>query len=83
MSCIISIKVCNGCITSYTGYGYEIAYWSSGTVNAKGALNGWKSSAGHNSVIINQSKWHDNNWQAIGVGIYKNYAVVWFGEEID
>ena len=71
-------------LTSYPGNGYEISFGSYGaSVNAEGALNGWKESHGHNSVIINQGIWADNNWKAIGVGISKGYAVVWFGEELD
>ena len=71
-------------LTSYKGYGYEISYGSYGaSVNAEGALKGWKESSGHNAVIINQGIWADNNWKAIGVGITKGYAVVWFGEELD
>ena len=70
-------------LTSYKGYGYEISYGGSGSATAIRALNGWKSSPGHNAVIINQGIWNDNNWQAIGIGIYKGFAVVWFGQEKD
>ena len=70
-------------LTSYRGNGYEIGHWASGPTTAEKALAGWKKSHGHNQVIINQGIWHDNHWQAIGIGIYKNYAVVWFGEEKD
>ena len=34
-------------------------------------------------VMVNKGIWKNSNWEAIGVGIYKNYAVVWFGEEED
>lgn len=71
-------------LTSYQGNGYEISYGAYGAyVNAEGALKGWRESAGHNAVIINQGIWSNMNWKAIGVGISKGYAVVWFGEEID
>ena len=70
-------------LTSYKGNGYEISYRTFGIATAEGSLNGWKGSPGHNAVIINQGKWHDNNWQAIGIGIYQGYACVWFGEERD
>ena len=70
-------------LTSYKGNGYEISYGGGNSVTAIGALSGWKSSSGHNAVIINQGIWNDNNWQAIGIGIYKGFAVVWFGEEKD
>jgi hypothetical protein len=49
----------------------------------KGALNGWKTSSAHNAVIINEGKWGAAHWQAIGVGMYKGYACVWFGRETD
>lgn len=70
-------------LTPYTGYGFEISYWSSGGANAQASLNGWKGSSGHNSVIVNLGIWKKYNWQAIGIGIYGKYAVVWFGAEKD
>ena len=71
-------------LTTYKGDGFEISYGTSGyPVSAEGALSGWKSSSGHNSVIINEGIWKDMNWTAIGVGIYGGYAVVWFGTQKD
>jgi uncharacterized protein YkwD len=69
-------------LTDYSGNGYEIAYYSSGSATPAGALNGWKSSSGHNNVIINAGSW-SMQWNAIGVGIKGGYAVVWFGHEED
>jgi len=69
---------------AYSGNGYEIAYWSSGTATASGALAGWKSSSGHNEVILNQGIWAGRNpWPAMGIGIRAGYAVVWFGDITD
>jgi hypothetical protein len=75
-------------LTSYTGNGYEISCGSNDCcsdfeMTAQYALQAWKNSSGHNNVIVNQSIWQDNSWNAIGVGIYKGFAVVWFGEEYD
>lgn len=74
-------------LTAYKGTGYEIAYRVWGypgiRVNPLKALKGWQSSIGHNNMIINKEKWATLTWQAIGVGIYMGYAVVWFGEEPD
>ena len=74
-------------LTSYQGKGYEICHFyappTSGVCTPEGALKGWQGSPGHNSVIINLGKWADNYWKAIGVGMYKGVACVWFGEEID
>jgi uncharacterized protein YkwD len=75
-------------LTSYDGYGYEIAYFSSRPAGehhdlAAAALAGWKSSAGHDQMILNKYAWKRMKWNAMGVGIYGHYAVVWFGEEAD
>ena len=70
-------------LTSYTGDGYEIAYWSSGGATAKDGLDGWKKSKGHNAVLVNKGIWRQVEWQAIGIAIQGNYAVVWFGKELD
>jgi uncharacterized protein YkwD len=70
-------------ISSYESSGFEIAYWSSAGASAEEGLAGWKKSQGHNPVIVNLGTWKDTEWKAIGVGIYKEYAVVWFGERED
>lgn len=75
-------------LTSYKGNGYEIACGSNNPVydqsdvSAETALEGWKRSRPHNAVILNQGVWKDK-WNAIGIGIYGNFAVVWFGKEVD
>jgi len=72
-------------LTSYPGNGYENAHGGSGgyQATATSALEGWKRSSAHNAVILNQGTWHKRPWKALGVGIYKGYAVLWFGEESD
>lgn len=66
-------------IAGYDSEGYEIAFFSSDGAEASESLAGWKSSPGHNPVIINEGTWKDVGWKAIGVGIKGTYAVVWFG----
>jgi len=72
-------------LTKYSGNGYENAFGGSGgyEATASSALEGWKHSSGHNAVILNQGNWQPRTWNALGVGIYGGYAVLWFGEEID
>jgi uncharacterized protein YkwD len=70
-------------ISGYEGIGFEIAYFSSAGANAVEGLEGWKKSPGHNPVIVNLGTWSKTEWKAIGVGIYKEYGVVWFGEVQD
>ncbi len=67
-------------LTSYAGYGYEIAFWSSGGASAKQALEWWKGSPGHHTCIINKGIWKQP-WKAIGICIFEDYALVWFGHE--
>ena len=75
-------------LTNYQGDGYEISYWStfnypSPEAFAKDILAGWKKSQGHNDVIINKSIWKNVTWNAMGIGVYGEYANVWFGKEDD
>ena len=66
-------------LTNYKSYGYECIFSiSDGGASAQEALNAWKKSINHNNVILNKSIWKSMNWNALGVGIYKNYAAIWF-----
>jgi uncharacterized protein YkwD len=67
-------------IAGYTGAGYEIAYYSSKGATAAEGLEGWQNSPSHNPVMINEGIWEKATWKAIGIGFYKEYGVVWFGE---
>ncbi|MBL6446884.1 CAP domain-containing protein [Fulvivirga sp. 29W222] len=67
-------------IAAYDSPGYEIAYYSSVGANAEEGLQGWQKSPGHNPLLINSGMWKQAEWNAIGIGIYKEYAVVWFGQ---
>lgn len=70
-------------IAGYKGNGYEIAYYSSNGATAQGGLEGWKVSPSHNPLLINEGMWKKVAWNAIGIGIYKEYGLVWFGEVAD
>jgi Cysteine-rich secretory protein family len=70
-------------IAGYSSDGYEIASeaWPAGP--AEEHMEGWKSSEAHNAVMLNRGTWADKRWQAMGVGIFEGYAVVWFGTQPD
>lgn len=70
-------------LTPYTGYGFEISVGGVSEITPEQALHSWKSSSGHNAVIINGGSWRARQWRAVGIGIYKKYAVIWFGGEDD
>jgi len=75
-------------LTDYPGKGYEIAAGSNDccsdfVMTPEYALNGWIESKSHHAVMVNEGIWKDVKWNAIGVGLFKGFAVVWFGEEKD
>ncbi len=76
-------------LTSYQGYGFEIACGSSKdglkdfNMTADYAIKSWKGSTHHNKVLINAGIWKDFEWNAIGIGIHKGFATVWFGKKLD
>jgi len=71
--------------TGYPGNGYENAFGGTGSyvATAEAAFSVWKNSPGHNEVILNQRVWKNFTWNALGVGIYQGFAVIWFGAEPD
>lgn len=75
-------------LTNYKGNGYEIAFYTSDLSLkaddfAKEALKSWLNSPGHSIVILNKGMWKNSHWNAIGVGVWEGYAVIWFGEDAD
>ena len=70
-------------LAQYQAHGFEIAHWTSDGVDAVKAVEGWKSSSGHNQVMVNLGIWKDIEWKAMGVGVNGNFAVVWFGQMED
>lgn len=70
-------------IAGYDSPGYEIAYWHSAEARPSHALEVWIKSPGHHAVLANLPPFKTATWKAMGVGIYKQYAVVWFGEMED
>ncbi|MEL7003510.1 MAG: CAP domain-containing protein [Bacteroidota bacterium] len=67
-------------ISGYDNPGYEIAYYSSAGANAAEGLEGWQHSPSHNPLLVNTGIWNKVSWKAMGIGIYGEFAVVWFGQ---
>jgi uncharacterized protein YkwD len=67
---------------TFTGNGYENAAVSGIDIDAQTALALWKNSSAHNDVILNRGIWAGVTFRAMGVGIYRNYAVLWFADGI-
>lgn len=69
--------------THYSGDAYEIVYWENKKASANKAFNQWRETSASRSLITNFKEWEDKSWNAMGVSIYKSFAIVWFGEETD
>ena len=75
--------------TPYPGMGFEIfcgdldVKYRDFVMTANYAFNTWKKSRLHREVILNQGTWKRYSWKAMGVGIYKGFAAIWFGTEPD
>ena len=76
--------------TDYPGIGFEIS--AAGYASVEDALDGWKTSPGHDNVIMNEDIWTTRSWNAIGIGVEIDPTVstfggriyhVWFGSEED
>jgi len=66
--------------TGYEGDGYETLYRTvNGMARPAEALETWKKSSLHNSIILNQGMFKDITWDEIGVAIDGQYAALWFG----
>lgn len=70
-------------LTKYKGKGYEIVYWENNPVMIDSIIPFWKSINYFNNFLMNAGKWQDKKWNALGIGIYENYASAWFGELAD
>lgn len=77
-----------GCVTDspqrlksgYDGRGYETLYRTAmGRALSIPALDAWKKSTLHNSIILNLSTFKDLEWEELGVAIDGQFAALWFG----
>ncbi len=70
-------------LTSYDGIGYEIGYRFSAGVRTSRVLDTWRGSPVHDAVLRNSGTWSKRTWRAVGIAVHGDYAIAWFGEEID
>jgi hypothetical protein len=70
-------------LTSYTGEGYELTYAEILSTSADTVFRFWKKIDEANEFLLNRGRWEEKTWRAMGVGMYKSYAVVWMGQRTD
>lgn len=69
-------------LTGYRYKAYETVYYDGEAAKPEDAIDLWTSIELMNDYLLNTGKW-TKPWKAMGVGIYHNYACVWFGEGED
>jgi hypothetical protein len=70
-------------ITGYMEPAYEIVYWENKSANASRAFNQWRETSAARSLMTNFKAWESFEWNALGVAVYKGFAILWFGEVKD
>jgi hypothetical protein len=64
----------------FNGQGYENLFRNlNGNAQPLSALEAWKKSELHNSLILNLGVWKNKTWNSIGVAINGQFAAIWFG----
>jgi hypothetical protein len=69
--------------TLYPGVAYELVYWESREASSARAFDQWLETNVSRSMMTNIKEWEKRKWNALGVGIYKGFAIAWFGEMVD
>ncbi|HAH56811.1 MAG TPA: hypothetical protein DCL86_01550 [Bacteroidales bacterium] len=69
-------------LTNYKFKAWEMAYEAGEPARAIDALDLWVSIGITNDYLLNTGKW-TKPWKAMGIAIYGEYALVWFGEAPD
>ena len=66
--------------SGYDGQGYETLYYTStGSASPGAAVDAWKKSSLHSSIILNQGMFQNMSWDEVGIAIDGQYAALWFG----
>ncbi len=69
-------------LTNYKSKAYEVVYAGGEEARAEDAFELWTEIPLMNDYLLNTGKW-TKSWMAIGIGIYGEYACLWFGEGAD
>lgn len=70
-------------ITNYMGNGQELILWENIPATPLSAFDQWRNYDLTNDMLLNQGRWSEKNWKALGVAIFEGYASIWFGEVAD
>ena len=69
--------------SGYKGQGFETLYHTAkGNATPQMALDAWKQSKLHNSIILNLDIFKDMVWDEVGIAVNGPYAALWFGSPV-
>lgn len=69
--------------SGYKGQGYETLYRTmNGNATPELALDAWKKSTLHNSIILNMDMFKNIAWDEVGIAVKGPYAALWFGSPV-
>lgn len=69
-------------IAKYPSNGYEISARNPAGMTPESAISQWQDSPAHHVIMINQGIW-TQPWGAFGVAVEGDFAVAWFGYDVD
>jgi hypothetical protein len=72
-----------GELTTYAGSGFEVAYFDYRPAIPSVVLEKWKKNPTNNEMLLTSGNWEKVTWNAVGIGMFGNYATVWFGKLAD
>jgi hypothetical protein len=67
-------------LTKYTGSGFEVAYFDYRPATPEGVIEKWKKNPTNKEILLTSGYWEKVTWNAVGIGMFGNYATVWFGK---
>ena len=70
-------------LTRYPYNGYELAAYMQDGIILDSLSELWDTLAESLDMITTEGVWSKKHWEAMGVGISRNYASVWFGQRED
>lgn len=68
-------------ISEHRSNGYENVYWTSAILSPAMAVYYWSNRNDELDMIAERNAWGKHPWRTMGVGVYGNYAAVWFSEK--
>ncbi|GEM_PF-1007300 len=69
-------------MTNYPDKAHEIIDSRAYRATPETAFHNWQNNGYYRAMLLNQSPW-ETPWNALGIAIYKEYAIIWLGQTPD